>query len=234
MNNETYLRMLILLLPFLDFNFFNKTNFNRKELEENILLSIKYHGQFNDIDEIKNIIQYYYYKDEYKVDDLIKILVNLSDSLLTYHHNHIMVDIFHKNEKLNDILSPFHNKIIPFIEINRLISDNLLIVIYNYENNYRLEYILRNDLIKPISVVNFQLETILNKGIAETHTHLFGSTPYEVQWSWLMDKLNDENCLVVKDLINKIDQNKGIKFHKNYLQINANLGVMLLYTLIDI
>ena len=58
MNNETYLRMLILLLPFLDFNFFNKTNFNRKELEENILLSIKYHGQFNDIDEIKNIIQY--------------------------------------------------------------------------------------------------------------------------------------------------------------------------------
>ena len=126
MNNETYLRMLILLLPFLDFNFFNKTNFNRKELEENILLSIKYHGQFNDIDEIKNIIQYYYYKDEYKVDDLIKILVDLSDSLLTYHHNHIMVDIFHKNEKLNDILSPFHNKIIPFIEINRLISDNLL------------------------------------------------------------------------------------------------------------
>ena len=38
MNNETYLRMLILLLPFLDFNFFNTTNFNRKELEENILL----------------------------------------------------------------------------------------------------------------------------------------------------------------------------------------------------
>ena len=53
MNNETYLRMLILLLPFLDFNFFNKTDLSYKELEETILLSIKYHGQFNDIDEIK-------------------------------------------------------------------------------------------------------------------------------------------------------------------------------------
>lgn len=230
MNNETYLRMLILLLPFLDFNFFNKTDFSYKELEETILLSIKYHGQFNDIDEIKNIIQYYYYNEKYSVYDLISILVDLSDSLLTYHHNHIMVDIFHKNKELNDILSPFHNKIIPFIEINRLISDNLLTVIYNYENNYRLEYILRNDLIKPISVVNFQLETVLNKGIAETHTHLFGSTPYEVQWSWIMDKLYDENCLVVKELLNGIDENKGIKFHKNYLQINANLGKMILYT----
>lgn len=230
MNNETYLRMLILLLPYLDINFFNKTDFDYTELEETILLSIKYHGRFNDIDEIKNIIQYYYYKEKYNVHDLINILVDLSDSLLTYHHNHIMVDIFHKNKKLDDILSPFHNKIIPFIEINRLISDNLLTVIYNYENDYRLEYILRNDLIKPISVVNFQLEMVLNKGIAETHTHLFGSTPYEVQWSWLMNKLYDENCLVVKDLLNEIDKNKGVKFHKDYLQINANLGKMILYT----
>ena len=65
MNNETYLRMLILLLPYLDINFFNKTDFDYTELEETILLSIKYHGQFNDIDEIKNIIQYYYYKEKY-------------------------------------------------------------------------------------------------------------------------------------------------------------------------
>lgn len=233
MRNETYLRMLILLLPFVDFHFCSSFQYNKKELESKILLYLKYHGHIENVDIAKNIISFYYDKKNYDVDDFIEILEKISKSLLTYHNDHIMVDIFTKPANYNDVLSPFHNKILPFVEINRLISDDLLTAIYNFKNNYELEYILENDLVKPISVVNYQLEMILNKGLAENHTHLFGSIPFEVQWGWLMDKLSNNKYIVVQNMLKKLDDssiNSGVQYHKDNLQINASLGNIILYT----
>ena len=74
MRNETYLRMLILLLPFVDFHFCSSFQYNKKELESKILLYLKYHGHIENVDIAKNIISFYYDKKNYDVDDFIEIL----------------------------------------------------------------------------------------------------------------------------------------------------------------
>ena len=226
--NEIYLRMAILLLPYVDYSFFNKYEYEKKELEELILLSLVYHGHIVDVDKSKNIISFYYPEEKYDVDKLINKLEELSSSLLTYHNDHIMVDIFHHDSKHDEILAPFHNKILPFVEVNKLISDNLLMVMYNYYYNYSLEYVIKNNLITPISVVDFQLSNILNEGIAETHTHLFGSIPFEVQWGWLMEKLHKGDFKPVENIINNLEKNKGIIYYKKKFYIDGNLSKIIL------
>lgn len=231
MQNEIYLRMLVLLLPFIDSHFFDQTIFNNYELEERILLSIKYYGHIDNIDKVKNIVKLYYPKSKYNIDDFFDIIRELSDSLLTYHNDNIVVDNFDHDMSYRDILYPFRNKILPFIEINKLVSDHLLIVIYNYHHHYDIEYILSHDLIRPISVVNFHLENILKKGLAETHTHLIGSIPFDTQWAWIMDKLKDDSYPSANELIQIMSKNKSkLQYHKKSLDIQADLGKVILYS----
>lgn len=229
--NNTYLRMAVLLLPFIDYHFCNQFEYEKNGLEMKILLCLKHHGNIENIDEVRNIIGFYFVKDRYQTNDFFELLERLSSSLLTYHNEQLVVDVFHSEINNNDILAPFHNKIIPFVEINKLISDNLLMVIYNYNHDYDLEYVLENNLIKPISVVNYQLQKILDKGMAETHTHLFGSTPFEVQWGWMMNKLYSDNYPIIKSMLDKLDSTKrnlGIQYHKQTLGIEGSLKEIIL------
>lgn len=72
-------------------------------------------------------------------------------------------------------------------------SNTLLIAFYNVYYDYNIQYCLERNLIQSISVVNHQLDLVLSNGIAETHTHVVGSIPFERQWNWLAHEIYDEN-----------------------------------------
>ena len=97
-SKENYLRMLILFLPYLDCRFFHKNTFSQEELENEILMGIEHHGHIHNLDMVKSTIQFYYSKnDTYHLDDFYEMLKNAAQSLLTYHHNRLCIDMFDDN-----------------------------------------------------------------------------------------------------------------------------------------
>lgn len=225
--NEIYNRMLILLLPYIDYGFFYNYSYKINILRKSLILSIENHSHVFNLDVEKNNISFYYSKDEYYLADFYEQLFRLSESLLTFHNNQIVVDVFDYQMKQDDILQPFENKILPYIEINKLMSDSLLVAAYCISYNYNTQFFLENNISHNISVIDYQLDSILNKGIAETHTHIFGSIPFEIQWIWIENHAND-GTTNIKELIQKIDEQEEIHFHKNRLHINCRLDILLL------
>lgn len=215
-SRENYLRMLILTLPFLDYNFFYKYNFSQNDFENLMISAIEHYSHSYNLDMTKTLIQFYYPKENYNHKDLLNVLENISISLLTYHHNRLCVDMFDDyifNES-SQYISFFKNKVLDYIELNKLISDSLLLAFYNYHYDYDLKYCIRNHMIQPISVVSHQLNTYLLKGIAETHTHVVGSIPFERQWNWIHYQILDQDESVFY-ILDEIDNNQNVQFQKN-------------------
>lgn len=228
-NRENYLRMLILSLPFLDYKFFNQYNFTYARLEKTIMSSIEHYSHSHNLDMTKSVIQFYYHEDNYNCDEFIKILKNISLSMLTYHHNRLCVDMFddHIFDNSDEYVGLFHNKVLDYIELNKFISDSLLIAFYNNYYGYDLEYCIRNHMIQPISVVNHQLNTYLLKGIAETHTHVVGSIPFERQWNWICYQIldDDENAYRI---LESIDENENVVFQKEMCGYTGSLKSLIM------
>lgn len=218
-DNEDYLRMLILLLPFMDCRFFHHYEYSYQHLETEILLSIEYHSHIQNLDRTKNMIRFYYDKKSYEIDDFIEILKKISLSLLTYHNNQLVVDNF---EDEDDFIQFYQNKILSYFELNKLISDSLLMAIYNYYHDYDVDFCIHNHLLKPISVVNYQLDTLLNQGLAETHTHIVGSIPFEKQWNWLLREVINLNPHV-KTLLENTESDLSVQFQKRRYGFSGSL-----------
>lgn len=223
-SRENYLRMLILSIPFLDCIFFYKYDFSQKEFERMMMAAIEHYGHSYNLDMTKTLIQFYYPKESYNHKDLLNTLENISISLLTYHHNRLCVDMFDDYifDESREYVSFYKNKVLDYIELNKLISDSLLMAFYNYHYGYNLEYCIHNHIIQPISVVNHQLNTYLLKGIAETHTHVVGSIPFERQWNWIHYQIlnHDESTYQILD---KIDENSNVQFQKDMYGYNGSL-----------
>lgn len=232
-SKENYLRMLILFLPYLDCRFFHKNTFSQEELENEILMGIEHHGHIHNLDMVKSTIQFYYSKnDTYHLDDFYEMLKNAAQSLLTYHHNRLCIDMFDDNmvDEAKKYISFYHNKTLDYLELNKLIADSLLAAFYNCYNDYDLEFCLDHNMIQTVSVVNHQLNTILLKGIAETHTHIVGSIPFEKQWNWLGHEILDhhEN---VRLILKAIDDDKSVKFQKQRYGYNGSLTNLIIATM---
>lgn len=228
-SNENYLRMLCLFLPYFDHKFFYIYELKEsEELKNMILVTIPKHGQMSNIDMTESIIKSYYFKTKYTIDDFFDILDNASAELLTYHHNILCVDMFDQylfdESKEYDFL--FKNKILDYLELNKMISSSLLAAFYNVHCGYDIKYCITQRLPQPISVVNHQLEVILSKGIAETHTHVVGSIPFEKQWNWLAHEIYD-NTVIVENLLNELDDNKSVLFQKERYDFNGSLTILI-------
>lgn len=236
---ENYLRMLILFLPYLDCHFFFKYEFTQEELENEIILAIEHHGHSHNLDMIKSMIKFYYNKgDKYNINDFYEILKESALSLLTYHHNRLCIDVFENNifEKEKEYISFYKNKALDYLELNKLISNSLLMAFYNCYNDYNLKYCFEHNLIQPISIVNHQLNTVLLKGIAETHTHVVGSIPFERQWDWMGREVLDQKESI-KLILEAVDLDKSVNFQKirygyNGTLVNLIFSIMILRLLL--
>ena len=211
--HENYLRMLILLIPYVDYDFFYETNISKEEnLKPKIINALQRYGGFNNLDMINSLIDFYYPGEKYDIDDLYKRILEISKSLLTYHDNRLCIDMFDSHDTMS-FTSFFNNKVLDYLEVNKLMSNTLLIAFYNVYYDYNIQYCLERNLIQSISVVNHQLDLVLSNGIAETHTHVVGSIPFERQWNWLAHEIYDENN-DVKRLLEMLENNVGIKCQK--------------------
>ena len=125
----------------------------------------------------------------------------------------------------------FNNKVLDYLEVNKLMSNTLLIAFYNVYYDYNIQYCLERNLIQSISVVNHQLDLVLSNGIAETHTHVVGSIPFERQWNWLAHEIYDENN-DVKRLLEMLENNVGIKCQKERYGYKGDLYLLIKTVLI--
>lgn len=229
MKNENYVRMLTLFIPFLDHRFFNIYLMSKRELKNEILISLINRGQISNLDMAESIINFYYAKDaEYNVDDFFEILEKAALSLLTYHHNQLCVDMFdiYDLDESKKYENFYQNKILDYFELNKFIADSLLTALYNHNHNYDVEYCIQNNLLKPISVVNHQLDILLHKGIAETHTHVVGSIPFEQQWDWIACEIYD-NSMIGENLLKRISSHESIQFQQKSCGYNGDIVKLL-------
>ena len=83
------------------------------------------------------------------------MLKNAAQSLLTYHHNRLCIDMFDDNmvDEAKKYISFYHNKTLDYLELNKLIADSLLAAFYNCYNDYDLEFCLDHNMIQTVSVV---------------------------------------------------------------------------------
>ncbi|MCB7555254.1 hypothetical protein LI033_12060 [bacterium TM223] len=229
--HENYLRMLILLIPYVDYDFFYETNISKEEnLKPKIINALQRYGGFNNLDMINSLIDFYYPGEKYDIDDLYKRILEISKSLLTYHDNRLCIDMFDSHDTMS-FTSFFNNKVLDYLEVNKLMSNTLLIAFYNVYYDYNIQYCLERNLIQSISVVNHQLDLVLSNGIAETHTHVVGSIPFERQWNWLAHEIYDENN-DVKRLLEMLENNVGIKCQKERYGYKGDLYLLIKTVLI--
>ena len=212
-SHENYIRMLILFIPYLDYSFFFDDEIDKEMLKAKIIHALQRYGGYSSLDIVDSLIDFYYPEDIYTLNDFYIKMFEISKTLLTYHDNRLCIDMFESYDD-KSFVSLFNNKVLDYLEISKLIPNSLLMAFYNVYYDYDLEYCIQRNLIKPISVVNHQLDLVLSKGIAETHTHVVGSIPFERQWNWLAHEIYDGN-VDAERLLNSIEKNKGVLFQKN-------------------
>ncbi|AMJ39766.1 hypothetical protein [Anaerotignum propionicum] len=138
-----------------------------------------------------------------KVSDLAKALISQRDGKLVFK--------YWENENDSDFLGGFsgNNKILLFHSLNRHISMDLVAIKYLIDNGVKDESHLHN-FYGRVAVSDMQLDTVLQKGIAENHLHSGASRSFLSVWEGLMSPFNKKSIGEFEKLASLLNDKKYV------------------------
>lgn len=192
----------ILTIPFSKIDFLKKDMFNESnvnEVLEKVYPILNRENSIKNLDEIDLSFEMYYPKNKFqKIKEspeeyYMEILDGLSSTFIS-HRDGELVFKYWKNSldnNSNRTQKSFYSysgieKILLWSSLNRIIPTDILGVNYLLVNNYKNgEYL--DGYYSKIKLEDIQLDTVLQKGISETHLHLTSSTDFYNSWKNIMD-----------------------------------------------
>lgn len=130
-------------------------------------------------------------------DELFTLLQDLSHTFLTHIDGRLSFKYWNttitETNKIKDIFSsyPDDSKLYAFHRLAQIIYLDIISIMYYIQNKEKDIYIL-NGFYQNISLVDAQLNDILEKGVAENHVHASSAFNYSTLWFLLMnDKVDD-------------------------------------------
>lgn len=204
-NKKLYLTANMLILPFVIFykseyienlsqiDDMKKYKKELKKYYEEIYRYLNNYNSISDLDEVNLLFDKYYPKkklNEYRGNIskfYMEVLTDLAKSFIAHRDGKIVFKYW-ESDCEEDFIGPYRgiNKIAFWNYLNRLFTTDLLVIRYLLDNGMNDEINL-DGFSSTITLADSQLETILKKGVAETHIHKNAAINFYISWQDLMN-----------------------------------------------
>ncbi|WBW99000.1 hypothetical protein [Oceanirhabdus sp. W0125-5] len=217
----------------------NYTDKFEKEILPEIYKILHRNQRILELDQVELLIKKYYPENEIRrgysehenmMYVYLKRLCKLSSYLLTHRDGKISLKYWEAEEEKN-FLGPYKGiyKIAFWNSMNRMITTDILVMVYLINNNMLEEEYLK---IFPsfVTLEDVQLEQIYRKGLGETHLHMNAGIDFQVSWIELMslDRNKKEQNMLLLEQDKVIGKNFDINI---YVKVMAVVRILLSYYL---
>lgn len=237
LNEKMELQLKMLTIPLNDFSFYEKDIFEEllltleksNQIDYFIkLLNVIYpiitrSNRVNNLDEVRLLAKKYYSPKINFIEGKTLPKNGISDFYLNHLSELSRLFITHRNGKISlkyweskdedNLLGPYKGiyKVALWNSLNRIITTDILVIIYLLNNEMTEEYYLRGYQ-SHVSLEDTELNQVMQKGVSETHMHFSAGGHFTLNWQNLMSPTRQHISKSMKDAYNYSDKLVGINF----------------------